>query len=214
MSRENLNQQTWYRAIKVLFILAFIFVQGIGVLISYEIANDGDPVIHCDNGKTFPSPTSYLDSSEKLEIYKKCDLTSFLLTKSDVPGTLTKDQIDDVRERVTEMQNNNELQSDIQTAVNEFKQIYSNSERGNGEPVSLTKKEFEERYGHDPDDTFTTIGSGTFIANFTLEKEAKYGLGAQIAIYASIFLGILFLFWLFSRIFFYVIVKEKFLKLH
>ncbi len=109
----------------MLFILAFIFVQGIGVLISYEIANDGDSVIHCDNGKTFPSPTSYLDSSEKLEIYKKCDLASFLLTKSDVPGTLTKDQIDDVRERVTEMQNNNELQSDIQTAVNEFKQIYN-----------------------------------------------------------------------------------------
>jgi len=216
MDRDTLNGKSWYRAVKVLFIIAFISVQGIGVLIAHDIANDGEFHVHCDNGKTFPSPYyySYMDSSEKLSIYKKCDLASFLLTKSEVAGSLTSEQVDDLKTRVSKMEKEGVLQSDIQDAVDDFKQIYASQEANSDGPITLTKEEFEAKYNlHDADDTFTTVSSGTFISNFTLQKEAKYTPIAQAAVYMGVFIAIGLVFWLLSRIFFYVVVKEDFIKL-
>ncbi len=44
MNKENLNSKTWYRAVKVLFVLLFLLVQGLGFFITYSIV--GNRVIY------------------------------------------------------------------------------------------------------------------------------------------------------------------------
>ena len=213
MNTKNLNQQTWYRVTKLLFIIAFLFSQGIGAIISYEIANDSNSVIHCDNGKIISDDYLYLSDDAKLEVYKKCDLTSYLIRNSNVSVSLTEEQRSDLRERVTEMQNNNELQGDMQIAVNEFSQIYANTEKANDPPIKMTKEDYIQKFGHDPYDTFITRGGESYVANFTLAYEPKYKPLIQSEIYLGIFLLITFVFWLLRRMFFYAFIKENFFKL-
>lgn len=67
---ENLNDKSWYRLLKVFFIITFIVIQGLIIVSIWE-----SPVtrefIFCDNGKVFQYTTYNLSDTYYWE--KKCD---------------------------------------------------------------------------------------------------------------------------------------------
>lgn len=69
---QNLNDKSWYRLLKVIFIIAFIVSQ-LSAL-SFSIAQK--PVYKCDNGKIIPlSHNSTLTDSWNYRVDKECDPT-------------------------------------------------------------------------------------------------------------------------------------------
>jgi len=74
MDKTSLNQKAWHRAIKVLFMIAFLIGQGFGFLITYSIVDTKILFVKCDNGKEFESPYQFLYSdAEKLLINQRCN---------------------------------------------------------------------------------------------------------------------------------------------
>ncbi len=75
MDRSTLNQKAWYRALKVLFVLAFFLAQGFGFLITYSVTSEKVSFVKCDNGKEFENPYPGLDFykfSNENDLSKRC----------------------------------------------------------------------------------------------------------------------------------------------
>lgn len=213
MDRAILSQKAWYRAMKVAFVLAFLLAQVIGFGITNAIVSDKISFVHCDNGKEFENSYFYADDKEKLAIFKKCDLTAFLLQKSEVKGILTDAQMKELGVQISQMQDNDALQSEMQLAVNDFKQNHADRTPNNNTPKSYTVEELTKLYGHDFNDSFTVVGSDShWVANFTFQDRDRYSFGMQAIFYILSFFIVSVVFWLISRIFFYIFAKEKFLK--
>lgn len=211
--RITLNQKAWYRALKVVFILAFLLSQVIGLAITNIIASDTISFVHCDNGKEFENPYFYADDKDKLAIFKKCDITAFLLQKTEVKGILTEEQMKELGVQISQMQDNGVLQSEMQSAVDDYKQRYADRTPSNNTTKSYTVEELTKIYGHDFNDSFTVAGSDShWVANFTFQYKDKYSLGIKVAFYILSFFIVIMIFWLISRTFFYIFAKEKFLK--
>lgn len=211
--RVTLNQKAWYRALKVVFILAFLLSQVIGLAITNAIASDTVSFVHCDNGKEFENPYLYADDKDKLAIFKKCDITAFLLQKTEVKGILTEEQLKELGVQISQMQDNGALQSEMQSAVDDYKQRYADRTPSNNTTKSYTVEELTKIYGHDFNDSFTVAGSDShWVANFTFQHKDKYSPGMKVAFYVLSFFIVSMIFWLISRTFFYIFAKEKFLK--
>lgn len=214
MERATLSQKAWYRAIKVVFVLAFLLTQVIGLAITNAIASDKISFVHCDNGKEFENPYFYANDKEKLALFKKCDITAFLLQKSEVKGILTDTQMKELGVQISQMQDSGVLQSEMQLAVDDFKQKYADRTPSNNTTKSYTVEELTKLYRHDFNDSFTVAGNDShWVANFIFQYKDKHSLATKSIYYILSFLIVSVLFWLISRTFFYIFAKEKFLKL-
>ena len=107
------------------------------------------------------------------------------------------------------MESQNTLESDIQQTVDDFKLQYSVP---NTDHKGYTMEELSKQFGHDFHDTFK-VNSGNWVSNFTFQDKNKNPLSLKLIYYIASFLIISLLFWIISRIFFYIFVKEKFFKL-
>lgn len=217
MEQTNLNQKSWYRGLKVFFILSFLLAQGLGFLITYNVTSEKVSFVKCDNGKELEDSYSFPSDTEKLQIYKKCDLTAFLLNYSDVKGVLTDAQRKELGAQVSQMQNNGTLQSEMQSAVDDFIQKYADTTPGKNIGPKLTKEEFVKKFNHDINDSFSVAGKDySWVANFTFQYKDKYPIATKLIYYILSFFIVSAIFWLISRTFFYIFAKEKFLpfKLH
>lgn len=228
MEQTNLNQKSWYRGLKVFFVLAFLLAQGFGFLITYSVTSEKVSFVKCDNGKELePATLSFDQDKMKLDLFKQCDITAFLLQKSGVKGILTDAQMKELGVQISQMQNSGSLQVEMQSAVDTFKQNYADRTPNTNLPKSYTAEEFAKLYGHDPKDTFTVTGndlpssglsfqdkiSSNWVANFTFQDKEKYSPIVKAIYYVLSFLIVGAMFWLISRIFFYIFAKEPFLKL-
>lgn len=213
MDRITLSQKTWYRTIKVVFMLVFLLTQVIGFAITNDVVSDKISFVHCDNGKEFENPYFYADDKEKLALFKKCDITAFLLQKSEVKGILTDTQMKELGVQVSQMQDSGALQSEIQLEVDNFKQKYADRTPNNNTIKLYTVEELTRLYGHDFNNSFTVTGSDShWVANFTFQYKDKYSLSIKIIFYILSFFIVSLIFWLISRTFFYIFAKEKLLK--
>ena len=213
MEQTNLNQKSWYRGLKVFFILAFLLAQGLGFLITYSITSEKNSFVKCDNGKEFENPYFYADDKDKLALFKKCDITAFLLQKSEVKGILTAAQMKELGVQISQMQDSGKLQSEMQSAVDDFKQNYADRTPSNNTTKSYTVEELTKLYGHDFNDSFTVAGSDShWVANFTFDDKDKYSSATKLIYYVLSLFIVSAIFWLISRTFFYIFAKEKFLK--
>lgn len=214
MEQINLNQKSWYRGLKVFFVLAFLLAQGLGFLITYSITGEKVSFVKCDNGKEFENPYFYADDKEKLALFKKCDITAFLLQKSEVKGILTDAQMKELSVQISQMQDNGVLQSEMQLAVDDFKQKHADRTSSNNTTKSYTVEELTKLYGHDFNDSFTVTGSDShWVANFTFQDKDKYSLATKAIYYVLSFFIVSVIFWFISRTFFYIFAKEKFFNL-
>lgn len=213
MEQATLNQKSWYRGLKVLFVLAFLLAQGFGFLITYSVTSEKISFVKCDNDKEFENLYFYADDKEKLALFKKCDITAFLLQKSEVKGILTNAQMKELGVQISQMQDNGVLQSEMQLAVDDFKQKHADRTPSNNTTKSYTVEELTKLYGHDFNDSFTVAGSDShWVANFTFQDKDKHSLGMKAIFYILSFFIVSVIFWLISRTFFYIFAKEKFPK--
>src|SRR3989344_386136 len=213
MEQTTLNQKSWYRGLKVFFVLAFLLAQGVGFLIAYSITSERVSFVKCDNGKEFENPYFYADDKEKLALFKKCDITAFLLQKSEVKGILTDSQMKELGVQISQMQDNGSLQAEMQLAIDDFKEKNADRTPSNNTTKSYTVEELTKLYGHDFNDSFTVAGSDShWVANFTFQDKDKYSFVMKAFYFIPSFFIVNVIFWLISRTFFYIFAKEKFLK--
>lgn len=210
MNKEDLNQKVWYRALKVVFVILFLFGQTIGFVVTTNIANNKISFVRCDNGKEFKNPYFWPDDKEKLSLFKQCDITAYFFNSSEVEGILSDEKTNELDETILQMKENGSLESEIQAIVDDFKTkfAYPNPEAGK----KYTTEELTKIWGHDLSDSFR-VKDGNWMANFKLEDKDKNTLLVKIAYYGISFLIVSVFFWLITRIFFYVFAKEKFFKL-
>lgn len=210
MDRASLNQKTWYRALKVIFVVAFILFQAGGFGIVYSIASQQKSFVNCDNGKTFENPYFYADDQDKKELFKKCDIDAYFFNKSEVKGFLPEYRRQELDGIVFEMQNRNALESEIQTTVDDFKVKYTEPNPDAGK--KYTPEELSKEWGHDISDTFK-VGNGYWVPNFKFVDKDQYSIFIKISFFILSFVVVSFVFWLIKRVFFYIFIKEKFLRL-
>lgn len=142
---ENLNDKSWYRLLKVIFIISFVLAQGISLLIVYYFNYETLSFIRCNNGKEFINPY------EGIALYK--------------------------------FSNQNDLSNRCQYTTN-YQSGFNPLDYG-AVPTQLPYREVT-KYNH-----LTSSG---------------------LHIYAITLFIIFVFFWLISRIFFYVVAKDKFLS--
>lgn len=102
MDRSTLNQKAWYRALKVLFVLAFFLAQGFGFLITDSITSEKVSFVKCTNGTEFRNPypgLGFYEFTNENDLSKRCgwqDLNSESLSFRDkiVPVNLPYTQIE------------------------------------------------------------------------------------------------------------------------
>lgn len=211
MDRATLNNKSWYRGLKVLFVCSFLLAQLAGFAIANELANDRNSYIKCDNGKELEDNGNYyyLTDLEKTEIYKKCDLLAYFISKSEVKGALPYEKRQELNSTILEMQDKGALQSEIQEVVDDFKRenVQVNANLGK----TYTKEELSREFGHDITDSFK-VGDTYWVSNFTNDYKDAHSSVAKIGYYALSFLIVCGVFLIISRIFFYIFAKEPFLR--
>lgn len=137
---KNLKDKSWYRLLKVIFIIAFIFLQYIAII----SAPTNKTIIKCSNGKEFP-----------IELYDVTEKDIFAPDKACDPNVVLP-EIDK-----------------------------------NGNFIGISLKEYA--------------------ANQNWQYDQAIDYKATIVNCFISFITISFLFWIISRIFFYVFAKENFL---
>ena len=212
MNRSVLNQKAWYRALKVMFVLVFLIAQIIGFVITNELASKKVSFVHCDNGKEFiPATLSFDEDRMKLDLFKQCDIVAYFFNNSEVKGVLPDDKRKEIDNLILQMQSQGSLESEIKTAVDDFKTKYSTPNPDAGK--KYTAEEFTKIAGHDVSDSFKVRDGNYWIANFKQGEKDKNSLGIKLLYYILSFFIVNLIFWLISRTFFYIFAKEKFLKL-
>jgi hypothetical protein len=209
MEQTNLNQKSWYRGLKVFFVLAFLLAQGFGFLITYSITSEKVSFVKCDNGKELePTTLSFDQDKMKLDLFKQCDIVAYFLAKTEIKGVLTDDQHKQIATTILQMESQGALESEIQQTVDNFKLQYAVP---NTDHKGYTIEELSKQFGHDFSDTFK-VKDSNWVANFTFDYKDKYPLATKSIYYILSFFIVSAIFWLISRTFFYVFAKEKFLK--
>ncbi|GEM_PF-5984577 len=208
MDRATLSEKSWYRALKVLFVLIFLLAQGFGFLITYSITSEKVSFVKCDNGKELKSDLSFFTDEGKLDFFKQCDIVDYFLGKTDIKGVLNDDQHKQIATTILQMESQNTLESEIQLTVDNFKLQYAVP---NTDHKSYTTEELSKQFGHDFTDTFK-VGDVNWVANFTFDYKDKYSSAMKLIYYILSFFIVSGVFWLISRTFFYIFAKEKFLK--
>ena len=213
MDREALNQRWWYRALKVIFILSFIFWQFVGFALTYSLTEEQSYFVRCDNGKEIEHPGIIWDN-ENMSLYKQCDAATYFLSKSNATEKyLTGEQKQQFSLLVSQMINEGVFESKIQIAANDFLTKYATANPDKG--ITLTRQEFQNLYpGHSIDDSFKSPDGSFWVRNFTLESRDMYSSLIKAVFYCLSFLAVSAMIWLLSRVFFYVFIKEKFMRLY
>ncbi len=141
MEQTTLNQKSWYRALKVLFVLAFLLSQAFGFLITYGTTSEKVSFVKCDNGKEFKNDYDFNPTdSVYLDFFKQCDPEMYYFNNSSVKGNITSTQHKKLADIISQMQvQGTILASDFQTAVDNFKAKYANNLTPN-----LTEQQFQE----------------------------------------------------------------------
>lgn len=213
MNRKNLGEKSWYRALKVFFVISFILGLLLGVALASQIANEKVSMVVCDNGKEFKSDFFYLADSKKVENYKECDPASYFLHRSEVSGRLTDDQREQFKQTILGMVDSGRHEWEMQEAADSFKVANADTTPSPDKGKSYTTEELTKMYGHDFSDTFRGPNGNLWVSNFVLEERSKYSLIQQVGVYLVTILVVVFVFWLFSRIFFYIFARENFITL-
>jgi hypothetical protein len=211
MDRQTLNQKVWYRAVKVIFVILFLFCQIIGFGIASEFSIGKISYIKCDNGKIFDSYYPFSDK-EKIETYKRCDPTAYYSNSSSQTNVLSESSRQELDKIVIQMTKENALEYDIQKVVNNFKLTHTQPQQDLDMNKTYTMDEFVKITGHDANDS-VTVNGGNWFLDYKIEYRDKYSLIAKSSFYILSFLTICLLFWVIRRIFFYIFIKERFLKL-
>lgn len=205
----NLNQKSWYRGLKVFFVLAFLVAQVFGFLITYSITSGKVSFVKCDNGNELePATLSFDQDKMKLDLFKQCDIVAYFLGKTEIKGVLTDDQHKQIATTILQMESQSALESEIQKTVDNFKLQHAVP---NTDHRGYTTEELTKQFGHDFNDTFK-VKDSNWVANFAFDYKDKYSFATQLIYYVFSFFIVGAIFWLISRTFFYIFAKEKFLK--
>lgn len=189
MEKTDLNQRAYYRALKVFFIFAFIITQMIGAFFAHLVASKTKGYTYGELIYFAAKPTN---GSKEKEGVKQSLLTQAVrdgIKPSDIQRQLIgKTLISDL-----DFQN---LKTNIEKLINAGVK--------NQEINSYVSASFED------------FDRGKHIQSFPdspqkLEKY-KYNIYQRIGIYVLSFAIVLLLFWIIARIFFYIIIGEKFFK--
>ena len=221
MERAHLNQKSWYRGLKVLFVIAFLLAQGFGFIITYALVSGTIPYVYCDNGKGFKDDSLHNDGIYSYYFYQ-CDPTAYYFNGSGTKGTLTSEQYNQLNKLVLQMQAQGTLlESDFQSAVDNFKTKYVSPAPTNlaGNPFrdlipgySFYKPEpVVQNQGFRP--FFKGKDSNNWTADFSIGNMNVYSFARKSEFYLLSFVIVSIIFWLISRIFFYVFTGERFLKI-
>jgi hypothetical protein len=202
MNKENLNSKIWYRAIKVIFVLAFIVAEIVGLFYVNVLVSEVDRSSYEALRKINFNPIKMTRAEYQL-IYgitpqmgdvrssletkygqqEKSDLTKAVLSgdKISIPNSpISELEFQKLTLNAQKMVDVNVSNRDINSYVNA-----SFSKVNNGEQIQVLKPYEKNLY--------------------------KNSLLQKICIYLSIPIIILIIFWLFSRVFYYIFLGEKFL---
>ena len=199
MNRENLNNRTWYRAVKVLLVLSFLIVQGFGLLITYSMV---------DNRVVYTLP---IKGNEHIVIYKN------IIPK--VGETISAEEFQNLRKG-----ENTKVKFDVAPTAADIKEVagkYNLSTtdyRVLGKEQVIANIEAMENQGAsqwEVQEYLDSLGKLDNFAGFWADKtdiysQNKYSPIAKIFYLILSFLVVSVVFWLITRIFFYIILGEKF----
>ena len=199
MNRENLNNKTWYRAVKVLLVLSFLIVQGFGLLITYSMV---------DNRVVYTLP---IKGNEHIVIYKN------IIPK--VGETISAEEVQNLRKG-----ENTKVKFDVAPTAADIKEVagkYNLSTtdyRVLGKEQVIANIEAMENQGASQWEVWEyldSLGKPDNFAGFWADKtdiysQNKYSPIAKIFYLILSFLVVSVVFWLITRIFFYIILGEKF----
>lgn len=202
MNKENLKNKTWYRAVKVLFVLSFLLAQGFVLLITYSIV--GDRVVY-----TLP-----IKGNEHIVIYKNIipevgetisaeefqNLPKGKNTKVKFDGAPTATDIKEVAGKYN--------LSTIDYRVFGKEQVIANIEAMENQGASQWEvQEYLDSRGK-PDNF-----AGFWADKTDIYSQNKYSPIAKVIYLILSFLVVSVVFWLIARIFFYIALGEKFFSL-
>ena len=213
---SHLNQKSWYRLLKVIFIISFLTTQVIGFLITNDLASEEVLYVYCDNGKSFKNDDSQPNDSTYSFYFWQCDSTAYYFNGSSIKGILTDEQYNQLNKIVLQMQSNGTLlESDFQSVVDNFitqnvKPLPSSSGIIRKVASFYKPEPLVQRHGFSP--YFHGKDGNNWVANFGLGNKNVYSFTQKLGFFILSFFIISIIYWLISRIFFYVVVKEKFLK--
>ena len=194
MNRETLKQKMWYRGIKVLFILVFIFVQGFVFISNEEFANTQISMVLCDSGSEPARPLDEVSQSLINNLFCKPN-------QNDSIKVLSQDNRDKLENIVGKMEIQNSSQKEIQSFVNDFK------EKNGVEPNLYTAKQLG--YTKNPFLLLTDYAQNHpyYTVNYSIYQVNKYDEN-EIGIFSFVVISIIF--WIISRMFFYVVTGKVF----
>ncbi|HBB56685.1 TPA: hypothetical protein DEW47_03560 [Patescibacteria group bacterium] len=236
---EKLQNKIWYRALKVIFVIVFILTLVIVAGGIYTISTEQQSlVINCDNGKKIikNEQDGYTDIG-KYRIYRECSEVDYRLSQSKKKGgTLSEEKRKELDVVVEKMVTGGSSDKEIQEHVDNYKE--ANGVESN-EVNRLTRNQFQELrdrglsveqiVAFEKSKTYTLkeffgdtdISNGfiknsddvLILANYKILYEQKYSsFNIASFILAGVIVTIL-IFWVITRIFFYVFFGEKFFKL-
>jgi len=198
-----LNQKAWYRALKVLFVTTFMLGQGLGFSITKtSVADTQALMILCDsdNGIEFESPYPYLLSdADKLAVNLRCNPDG---KSGNEIKILSEDKRKELDVLVLKMEAQNMSHRDIQLFVNDFK------DKNGYVPEAYTAEQISGGRG------LIKQSDGSYLVpSYTTYYADKYSSTEKVFFYLLSFIIMSLLFWLISRVFFYIFARENFLKL-
>jgi hypothetical protein len=200
MEQATLNQKSWYRALKVSFVLAFILGQGLGFFVTKTAIADAQALmILCNNGSEFVSPYSYLYSDvDRLAVNLKCNPDG---KSGEVVKILSEDKRRELDGLVMKMEAQKMAKNEIQLFVNDFKDKNGYvPEKYTVEQITGGRELIKQSEG------------SYLVPSYSTYYSDKYSSIEKILYYLLSFFIISAIFWLISRTFFYVFAKENFFK--
>ncbi len=219
MDRITLNQKAWYRGLKVIFVLTFLLTQFVGFLITNNLISRTIPYVYCDNGKSFKNDASQPNDGWYSSFFYQCDPTAYYFNGSHIKGILTDEQYGQLNKMVLQMQSQGVgLESEFQSAVDNF--ITQNVKLLSSFTGIILKQPGKHSF-YKPEPVIDSQGfsplfkgkdGNNWWANFGLGNKNVYSFPQKSGYFALSFFVVSIMFWLISRVFFYVFAKEKFLK--
>ena len=218
MNRENLNSKPWYRAIKVLFVVAFITIEAVSLIMVHK---------YVSQKRSFTLAEVLYSGAIPEVVFQP--LTQEQYQKAIDAGFTPDEIIKFEKKRKTDSElntNDNEVpQSDVvkqilngprlilavghttPITISDFQIIKSNIEKMIRAGV---KNQGINSY---TDFALSQIDNGTNLQVLPDKPTSfdKYSLTQKIADYAGTFAVIFIFFWLISRVFFYIALGENFL---
>jgi|GEM_PF-3399917 len=220
---KNIRNTIWYRALKTVFIVAFIITTISSLAIIYVSATDEQKtIVNCDSGKRLIKNFTYLSETEKYEIYRECSEADYRIAQSKTATSrkvLSESQRSELDQIVIGMMNNKNSDKEIQMYVDNYKEA-------NGTPFDPAKYgaiptekgksyTFKEVFGDmDTSNGFVKkTDDVSILSNYKTSNEPRFSIPTIIGLMFLGLIGMTVIFWVIARIFFYIIVGEKFFKI-